>query len=104
MRFHYHTFLKATCLFLCTILFPAMVVAQSGKVTGVVSETETGDYLPGTTVLIKGTSIGTATDVDGRYLLTNVPSGDQTLVFSSVGYNTQEVPVRFRIGGACGST
>ena len=45
--------------------------------------------LPGTTVLVKGTTIGTNTTADGRFSL-NVPD-NATLVFSSVGYATQEV-------------
>jgi TonB-linked SusC/RagA family outer membrane protein len=49
-----------------------------------------GAALPGVTVLVKGTTNGTSTDADGRFTL-SVPSG-ATLVFSSVGYRTQELP------------
>lgn len=62
----------------------------SGRVTG-----ETGDGLPGVTVLIKGTTNGTATDANGRYSL-NGASGTGTLVVSFVGYTTQEVPINNR--------
>ena len=48
--------------------------------------------LPGVTVVLKGTTNGTITDVDGNYFLSNVPS-DETLVFSFVGMRSLEVPV-----------
>ena len=61
--------------------------AQSHKVSGVVSTT-TGESLVGAGVIIKGTTTGTVTDLDGAYQL-SVPDG-ATLVFSSVGYKTVE--------------
>ncbi|RAK69316.1 SusC/RagA family TonB-linked outer membrane protein [Hymenobacter edaphi] len=61
-------------------------VAVSGRVTGA-----GGEALPGVTVLVKGTAIGTATNADGQFAL-NVPEGS-TLVFTAVGYVRQEVPV-----------
>ncbi len=64
---------------------------QEVTITGRVTEDgETGD-LPGVNVIVKGTSIGTTTDVNGRYTI-NVPPG-ATLVFSFIGYATQEVEV-----------
>src|SRR5690606_41054976 len=50
------------------------------------------DPLPGASILIKGTTIGTTTDADGRYTI-DVPSGDAVLVFSFIGYVSQEIPV-----------
>src|SRR5690606_11409363 len=52
---------------------------------------ENGDPIPGATVSIPGTGIGTATDIDGNYSLT-VPE-DASLVFSFIGYETQTIPV-----------
>lgn len=63
--------------------------AVAVPVTGQVLD-EKGQGLPGVTVLEKGTSNGATTNVDGRYTL-NVASGSATLVFSFVGYATQEV-------------
>ncbi|WP_240676144.1 SusC/RagA family TonB-linked outer membrane protein [Botryobacter ruber] len=69
--------------------------AQTAKtVAGRITD-DKGDPIPGVTVLLKGTSTGTATDVDGKYLLT-VPSGEGTLLFSFVGYQTKEVPINNR--------
>ncbi len=70
-------------------LYCATAQAQN-NVTGTVSD-EFGP-LPGVTVMIDGTSEGTATDPNGRYTLSNVPV-DATLVFSYVGYLIQRVPV-----------
>ncbi|GAB3525804.1 TonB-dependent receptor [Pontibacter brevis] len=70
----------------------AVAITVSGRVTG-----EDGTGLPGVSVALKGTSVGAITDVEGRYTLT-VPDGQEngTLVFSYIGYTTQEVPVNNR--------
>lgn len=68
---------------------PAAAVAPEINVEGVVTDVE-GEPLIGATVIVKGTTQGTATDVDGRFSLKNV-SG-KTLVVSYVGYQTKEVP------------
>ena len=65
--------------------------ALSGTVSGKIVD-ETGVPLPGVTILIKGTSIGTVTDMDGNYSLT-LPHGASHLLVSFVGYTTQEVPI-----------
>lgn len=53
---------------------------------------ETGNPVSGVNVLVKGTTVGTATDVNGRYSLT-LPNDASTLVFSFIGYSTQELPI-----------
>lgn len=65
-----------------------------GQISGVVMD-ESGSPIPGATVLVKGTTIGTATDLDGRYTLT-LPASAQSLVFSFVGFSSQEVPIQGR--------
>ena len=67
--------------------------AQSVSVSGVVSDSK-GMTIPGVNVLIKGTQNGVTTDFDGKYEL-SVPNGS-TLVFSFVGFKSQEVPVNGR--------
>lgn len=64
-------------------------------VSGQVSDASTGEPLPGVNVVVKGTTTGTSTDREGNYELT-VPSLQDTLVFSFVGYQTQEVPINGR--------
>ena len=74
-------FLTATCL---------SSIAQTRTISGTVTSAEDGEPLIGATVMVKGkASLGTATDIDGKYTLSNVPD-KATLVFSYVGYQTQE--------------
>jgi TonB-linked SusC/RagA family outer membrane protein len=68
----------------------AMDVTVTGKITG-----ETGEGLPGVSVSVKGTSTGTVSDVNGAYSLT-VPNETSVLVYSFIGYVTQEIPVGSR--------
>lgn len=68
--------------------------AQEINVQGQITDTE-GDPLIGVTVIIKGTNTGTITDNNGRYSLDNV-SADATLVFSYVGFLSEEIPVEGR--------
>ena len=60
-------------------------------VSGTVRD-ETGNPLPGVNVILKGTNTGTTTDSDGKYAL-SVPENDGVLIFSFIGYASQEVPV-----------
>ena len=70
--------------------FSMSAIAQI-TITGVVSETN-GETLPGVSVAIKGTYVGSVTDINGKYTV-NVPNAEAVLVFSFVGYLTQEVTV-----------
>ena len=70
----------------------AMAFAQGRVITGTVTSTEDGMGVPGATVLVKGTTIGTATDIDGKYSI-NVPAGSNVLVFTFVGLTSQEVNI-----------
>lgn len=79
----------------CVCAGLSMAVAQTPKSLGGVVISEE-DKLPviGAAVQIKGTKIGTVTDVDGKFTLTNVPSSAKTLVVSSLGLLTTEVPIK----------
>jgi TonB-linked SusC/RagA family outer membrane protein len=72
------------------ISFSSFVQAQT--VTGRVTDSKDGTSLPGVSVLIKGTSTGTATDVDGNYSI-NVDGAETVLVYSYLGFQTIELPV-----------
>jgi len=71
--------------------FASTAVGQELNVTGKVVD-DKGAALPGVNVLIKGSTKGTSTDVDGAYAIT-VPSGSESLVFSFIGYASQDVAV-----------
>src|SRR5689334_20068231 len=60
------------------------------KVTGHITSADDKSSLPGVNVLVKGTLVGTVTDVDGNFSI-DVPSQDVTLVFSYIGYATEEI-------------
>lgn len=68
-----------------------LVMAQERQVSGTILDNETGDAIPGVNILIKGTTQGTVTDISGEYQILADP-GD-VLVFSSVGFLTQEIIV-----------
>ncbi|RDV15462.1 TonB-dependent receptor [Pontibacter diazotrophicus] len=69
-----------------------IVERQTGRsIKGEVTD-ESGVGLPGVTVIVKGTTIGTATGVDGTFSL-NLPTGNETLVVSYIGFKTQEIAV-----------
>lgn len=73
---------------------PDSPVAPETTIKGRVTE-ETGEGLPGVNVLVKGTTSGTTTDSDGNYTLT-VPDNSTALIFSFIGYVTQEVSIDAR--------
>jgi TonB-linked SusC/RagA family outer membrane protein len=79
------------CFFLVSVLLQ-QATAQSRAVTGTVTDQASGQGLPGVAVIVKGTTVGTTTGVDGEYSI-NVPDANSTLVFRFIGYSTVERPV-----------
>ena len=71
--------------------FPSAAIQTMQSVSGNVKN-ESGELLPGVTVIVKGTTNGTVTDFDGNYQIAEVPS-DATLVFSFIGMKTLEIPI-----------
>ena len=69
--------------------FASVGYAQEVAITGVITDASDGSSIPGVTVVIKNTTIGAVTDIDGKYSL-KVKTND-VLVFSYVGYTTQEI-------------
>ena len=78
---------------LCYILslFSLTVFGQI-KITGTASDAATGDPLPFITIQVKGTAAGTTSDMDGNYSI-DVPDRDAILVYSYIGYRSQEIKV-----------
>ncbi len=79
------------------IFLVCMITSATGqeisKVTGVVKEKDTGEPVIGATVVVKGTVNGTTTNIDGEYSI-NVSGVSDTLVFSFIGMDPQEIAVR----------
>ena len=85
---------KLMLLMTCLMIGIGLVNAQVSKVTGNVTSEEDGLPVVGASVLVKGTTVGTVTDIDGNFTLTNVPSSAGTLVISFIGMQSQEVKIK----------
>jgi len=80
---------------LFSVLFLAVglsAAAQNITVKGTVTDAQTGDPVPGAAVVVSGTATGVVTDFDGTYSIT--VASDGVLIFSSIGYETMQVPVQ----------
>jgi len=82
--------LKLRFFYFVCLLFTLSAWAQDGTVNGVITD-ESGLPVPGASVMVKGTSTSTSSDIDGKYSVQASPSS--TLVFSYVGYSNQEIAV-----------
>ncbi|MCB0278362.1 MAG: TonB-dependent receptor [Calditrichaeota bacterium] len=74
-----------------TLICASFLFAQTGKISGVVKDKTSGEALPGVNVIVEGTSLGASTDVDGFYVILNVPVGRHDVRFSYVGYSDLRV-------------
>jgi outer membrane receptor for ferrienterochelin and colicin len=75
----------------CVVFVSAIYAGTTGKISGVITDATTGEPLIGANVVLKGTSLGTTSDVDGNYVILNIPPGVYTLVVSFVGYQQVQV-------------
>jgi len=83
---------KILMIFTLFLVTGALVMSQTVQITGTVTSSEDGLALPGVNVAVKGTTVGTISGVDGKYVL-SVPVSAQSLLFSFIGFVTQEVPI-----------
>ncbi len=84
--------MKKIFLILVISVFPVVVFAQStGKIAGTVTDAENGEPLAGVNVTVKDQLLGAATDMDGQFVILNVPPGEQVLIFEYIGYQTRQV-------------
>lgn len=84
---------KLTLSLLFFMLYVGLAVAQISRVTGTVTSADDGEPIIGASVLVKGTTVGTITDTDGKFFL-DVPNERKILIVSYVGMNSQEVAVK----------
>lgn len=84
--------LERLCTLLLFVSFSLTGWAQSRTITGVITSSEDGEKLLGVTIVAKGTTVGTVTDMDGRYSI-SIKENKPVLRFSMVGMKTVEIPV-----------
>lgn len=85
---------KLVLLLGCALLGIDLMMAQISKVTGIVISEDDNTPIVGASVLIKGTTIGAITDIDGKFQLTNVPSDAEKVIISFIGLQSQELPIK----------
>jgi hypothetical protein len=82
-----HLFTKILLLIAYAIIFtPYILAGTTGKITGKVLDKSTGEPLPGVNIIIKGTSYGTSTNLDGEYTILNIQPGKYDITFGFIGY------------------
>ncbi|RXQ96277.1 TonB-dependent receptor [Ancylomarina salipaludis] len=90
MKLNISMFRKLLLLLVMVCSF-TITQAQEKVVTGTVTDANDGMGIPGVSVVVKGTTVGTSTDIDGKFTVT--ADATSTLVFSFIGYKTQEILV-----------
>ena len=78
-----------------SLIQPRNIQPFSGSVSGMVVDSQDGSPVPGVSILVKGTTLGTVTDLDGRYNLA-IPQSGENLLFSQVGFIPVEQQIRMR--------
>jgi len=96
LSFKHNVLSSIILLFLLALSFD-LRAQETGALRGQVVD-ENGEPLPGANVVLKSTQKGTATDNDGQFLLRDLPTGDQVIVFSFIGYENKEINISIRPG------
>jgi len=78
---------KLLVAFAAILLLPALLFAQDGKLRGTVTDRESGEPLIGANVVVEGTSLGAATDVNGEFVILSVPPGVYAVKVTYIGYS-----------------
>lgn len=90
---------RVIAILVIMFLFMSQSLWAAATIRGKVFDNTTDDALPAANVLIKGTSIGSAADLDGIYTISNVPPGTYTIVVTFIGYETKSIEVRVPASG-----
>ena len=73
-------------ILLLVLFTPIFIFAQTGKIVGKATDVQTGEALIGANIIIQGTNLGAATNINGDYLILNVQPGSYTVIARYVGY------------------
>ena len=90
---------RGLTIMLAVVVLPLMLWAQTGIITGQITDSETGDALVGANVIVVGTSLGAAADADGMFAIMNVPIGTQTITASVIGFEAASITLDIAAGG-----
>ncbi len=82
-------------LFVDKETYTSTIMEQQMSISGTITDASTGEPIPGVNIVVKSTTIGAITDANGKYSLT-VSDANATLVFSFIGYDSQEIPLAGR--------
>jgi hypothetical protein len=74
-----------------TLILLSTITAQTGKISGTILDSKTGETLPGATALIEGTTKGASADFDGKFIITGVPVGKVTILINYISYNSKKI-------------
>lgn len=88
------TALRLLALPILAVILAGTAAAQSGKLSGRITDSANGDGLPGASVLLEGTQLGRSADAQGRYDIIGITPGTYAVRVSFIGYNTQVVTLR----------
>ncbi|APF17028.1 TonB-dependent receptor [Caldithrix abyssi DSM 13497] len=84
-------YLRFISIILIIFFVNSLWAGTTGKITGQVKDARSGEPLPGVNVVVEGTALGASTDLEGYYVITNIPPGMYSLTFSMVGYAAHKV-------------
>jgi hypothetical protein len=73
-------------LFAVLLLTVPLFAGTTGKISGTVTDQETGEPIVGANVIIEGTYLGASADLEGYFSISNIPPGEYRVIFSAVGY------------------
>ena len=83
---------KILMFFSLLLITGSLVMGQTVQISGTVKSSEDGSPIPGVSIIAKGTTLGALSGADGKYVL-SVPANTQSLVFSFIGFRTQEAAI-----------
>ncbi len=73
------------------VCYQLIFAGTTGKIAGYVRDADSGEPLPGVNIIVEGTTMGAATDINGYYVILNIPPGRYTLIASMIGYQKRTV-------------
>ncbi|MFC1549997.1 TonB-dependent receptor [Candidatus Neomarinimicrobiota bacterium] len=97
---------QVSTLFLVIMILSMMspLHAQAGNINGRIVDIQSGEYLPGANVMLEGTSYGGTTDREGIFWVSNIPSGDYTLLVRYIGYEDNRSDISITSGSISTTT